>query len=311
MKTTLFILTCVTAGLLASTASADGLPVVGVEADPSGLGGQNVRYEALPYEGDTFVQRIERGTGAILGSRTLRDRFEVPIVAYDGSPGGLSADGKTLVLIAPRPRFPRAKTSFAVLDAPTLKLRRTLTLRGDYSFDALSPRGRWMYLIHYTSPKDRLQYEVVALDLRNGRLESEPIVDPREPDEKMNGHPLTRATSSDGRWAYTLYEGAEHPFIHALDTARHDARCIDLDWLHGRKGLWELRFALRDQDRELTVREQGGESVAVVDTRTFEASRPSAAGFAWPKTGLSALALLLVVGALIYVVRTRSRSAFS
>jgi hypothetical protein len=304
MKTTLLILTVLAAGLLTSPASADGLPVVGVDAPPGGVGG-DVRYVALADERNTFVERTERGTGTLLGSRILDGRFEIPVVAYDGSAGGLSSDGKTLVLIKPRPRFPRAQTKFAVLDALSLRLRKTITLRGDYSFDALSPAGRWMFLVHYTSPKDPVQYEVVALDLRSGKLDPDPIVDPREPDERMNGHPLTRATSADGRWAYTLYEGTEHPFVHALDTSRRDARCIDLDWLHGRKGLWGLRFALRDEDRQLAVREPGGEFVAVVDTKTFEASRPSAAGAAWPKTGLSALALLLVLAALIYVVRTR------
>jgi hypothetical protein len=311
MKKTLMILTALTAGLLPASASADGLPVVGVDALPGGVGG-DVRFIALPDEQNTFVERTERGTGTLLGSRILRGRFEIPVVAYDGSAGGLSADGKTLVLIRPRPRFPRAETTFAVLDAGSLELRKTIRLRGDYSFDALSPDGRWMYLIHYTAPKDALQYEVRALDLRTGRLEPKPIVDKREPDEKMNGHPVTRATSSNGRWAYTLYEGGEHPFVHALDTTRRDARCIDLHWLTGRKGLRELRLALKKEGRELTVRSRGGETVAVVDTRTFEASPPSAAGpGSWPKTGLSAIALLVVVGGLVYVVRARSRSAFS
>ena len=44
----------------------------------------------------------------------------------------------------------------------------------------------------------------------------------------MHGNPMTRATSADGRWAYTLYDGNGHPFVHALDTAPATARCIDL-----------------------------------------------------------------------------------
>ncbi len=44
----------------------------------------------------------------------------------------------------------------------------------------------------------------------------------------MQGLPMTRATSADGRLAYTLYS-AEEPFIHALDTVRGSAAvCIDL-----------------------------------------------------------------------------------
>lgn len=307
MKTTLLILTLLAGGLLAPAAGADGLPVVGV-VGPSGVGSE-IRYEALPEERDTFVQRIENDSGALLGSRTLRGRLEIPVVAYDGSAGGLSANGRTLVLISPRAKFPRRKTTFAVLQARTLRLLKRLTLHGDYSFDALSPDGRWMYLIHYTSRRDPRLYEVRVFDVRTGRLEPKPIVDPREPGEKMNGHPLTRTTSPDGRWAYTLYEGTEHPFVHALDTSGRDARCIDLDWLTGMKSLWELRFALGRAGRELIVRAPTGERLAVVDTRTFEAARPSAAGVAaWPKLGLSSLALLLAVAALVYVVRIRSRN---
>jgi hypothetical protein len=309
MTTRLPVAAVLVAALWTSSAGADGLPVVGVEAPPGGVGGE-VRYAALPEQRSTFVERTESRTGTLLGSRILRGRFEVPVVAYDGSAGGLSANGKTLVLITPRPRFPRAKTTFALLDAPSLKLRKTLTLSGDYSFDALSPDGRWLYVIHYTAPKDPLQYEVLVMDLRTGRLEPKPIVDKREPDEKMNGHPVTRATSDDGRWAYTLYEGAEHPFVHALDTSRRNARCIDLDWLSGHKGLPELRFALRDEGRELAVRTRRGEALAVVDTETFEASRPQAAGLgSWTKAGVASLALLLAVAGLIYIIRARLRTA--
>ena len=185
-------------------------------------------------------------------------------------------------------------------------MRSRLTLGGIYAFDALSPDGSWLYLIHHTSRTDPLAYEVVALDLRTGRLDSRPIVDPREPNEKMNGHPVTRATSSDGRWAYTLYKGRDHPFVHALDTARRAARCIDLDWLHGGKELWTLRLASRDESHELAVKQPRGDAVAVIDTGTFEARRPEASGVgSWPKTGLSLLGLLAAAGALVYVVRAR------
>ena len=135
----------------------------------------------------------------------------------------------------------------------------------------MSPDGRWLYLIQYTSPDDPLQYRVRALDSRSGRLDPKPIVDPREPGEAMNGHPLTRATSPDGRWAYTLYDGTEHPFVHALDTANRSARCIDLDWLHGRKDLWAMRFAVSPDGGELRVH-SGEKTVALVDTGTWAAA---------------------------------------
>ena len=48
------------------------------------------------------------------------------------------------------------------------------------------------------------------------------------PDEKMGGLPLSRTMSADGRWAYTLYTGGEETFVHALDTLKGQARCIDV-----------------------------------------------------------------------------------
>lgn len=314
MKTTAFLVAILAAGVLAADVAADGLPVVDVEVGPEGVTNPGLRHRivALPAGKDTLVARIDRGSGRVRRFRTIRGRYTIPAVAYDGSAAGLSANGRSLALIVPRPGFPRARTTFTLLDAGTLKRRTTLSLEGDFSFDAMSPNGRWLYLIQYTSRDDPLQYQVRALDAVTGRLDPKPIVDPREPDEAMNGHPLTRATSPDGRWAYTLYEGTEHPFVHALDTSGRSARCIDLDWLHGRKDLWQLRFALNRDGRELSVRSSRGRSVAVVDTQSFSAS-PSRAGGSdsdrtWPWLGGFGFAALLAA-ALFYVARSRRQLA--
>ncbi len=273
MRARILIPTMLAAALFAPAAGADGLPVVDVDVGPTGVTNPGVahRYVALPSGKSTVVARVERGTGEVRGFRTIPGRLTIPAVAYDGSSAGLSVDGTTLVLLAPRPTFPRRNTTFALLDAGNLQERSRLTLRGDFSFDAMSPDGRWLYLIQYTSPDDPLQYSVRALDSRSGRLHPKPIVDPRDPGEAMNGNPLTRATSPDGRWAYTLYEGTEHPFVHALDTANRSARCIDLDWLHGHKDLWGMRFVVSPDGDELRVR-SGEETVALVDTKTWAAA---------------------------------------
>ena len=72
--------------------------------------------------------------------------------------------------------------------------------------------------MHYLSPDPHaLHYEIRAYDLAAGRMLPQPIVDPREPDEKMQGLAITRAVEPGRRWAYTLYTGAES-FVHALDT---------------------------------------------------------------------------------------------
>src|SRR3712207_8649807 len=69
--------------------------------------------------------------------------------------------------IRPRVAFPQTRTRLAVLDARRLTVRRRLDLRGDFSFDAISPGGRWIYLIErseeHTSELQSRQYLVCRL----------------------------------------------------------------------------------------------------------------------------------------------------
>jgi hypothetical protein len=270
---------CGLALALPAAARGDGLPVEGVDAGPSGVTTEasGARHVALPAgRGQTLVARVRKEGGKVLLSRVLRGRFTIPAVALDGTPSGLSADGRTLALIRPRARFPQRTTRLALVDARGLWVRDIVTLRGDFSFDALSPDGRTLYLIEYLSRRDPTRYAVRAYDVRTGRLLRAPIVDPREPDERMRGFPITRETSPDGRWEYTLYDGAgSHPFVHALDTVRGEAACIDLDALTGFLRLYELR--LRVAGGELRVLD-GKRPVAVIDPETLRVSAPTAAG---------------------------------
>ncbi len=256
----------------AGLARADGLPVLGIDIGPTGVvaASGEARYVTLPAGRATVVARVEPSGGRVLASRLLRGTFTIPAVAYDGSAGGLSADGRTLVLIEPRQSFPRARTTLAVLDERALRPRAIVRLQGDFSFDAVSPRGRWLYLIQYVDPSDPAHYAVRAYDLRAGRLVAAPVVDPHEPGEAMRGAPLTRAMSPHGRWAYTLYDGGgATPFVHALDTARRTARCIDLDGVSLQRA---SRLRMRATGGTIELRDHGRVAF-VVDTRTFRVRR--------------------------------------
>jgi hypothetical protein len=300
---------------VAATARADGLPVLGVNAGPGGVAAAagDVRYVTLPAVGGTVVAQVERRDGLVPRSRFLHGTFVIPVVAYDGSSGGISADGRTLVLIRPRPAFPRARTTFAILDARRLRVRTLVTLRGDFSFDAISPDGGSVYLIQYVDPTDPTRYAVRAYDIRARRLLVAPVVDPHERGEAMRGFPITRQTSPDGRWAYTLYDGSgKAPFVHALDTGGRTAVCIDMDRLAGRRDLYNLRLAVTGDGRSLTVLSRQG-PVAVVDTRTFRVGGPpppatAESGSAWPLAGASSAAALLAA-ALALALRRRRRPA--
>ncbi len=222
---------------------------------------------------DTLVAAVRRRDGAFLRSRTVRGRWGVAPVAFDGATTGLSATGRVLVLVRPERRYPPTSTRLAVVDARTLAVRREIPLAGFFTLDAVSPDGRWAYLIQYAS-EDPLDYRVRALDTGTGRLAARDVVDARSPGEQMGGLPMTRATSRDGRWAYTLYGGGEETFIHALDTAGRTAACIDLEMLAPDSDLSGYRLRVSGDGGRVDVRAPDRSLVATVDAHTFAVSEP-------------------------------------
>ena len=302
----------VVAGVVAvvgpNVARADGLPVLGVDVGQSGVvTADGARYVTMTSGGRTVVARVARTGGSVLVWRSFPGTFTIPAVAYDGSAGGLSADGKTLALIEPRQSFPRARTRFLILGRG-LAPRGSVSLKGDFSFDAISPNGDWLYLIHYTSPQDPTRYLVQGYDLRHWRLSPAPIIDPTAPHEKMRGNPLTRAMSADGRWAYTLYDGGGGtPFVHALDTVARSAHCIDLDSLSPNSDLSKLRLAVVGGGKKLEVR-GGREGTINVDLRTFRVSNGAGVLDALQRTRFLLVAgCALLAAAIVVVVEGRRR----
>jgi hypothetical protein len=270
------------AGMLALApvaARGDGLPIPGVNAEPGGVANLagNVHYVTGTAGGRTVVARVNWTTGNTTAWARLPGKFSVPAVGLDGSPSGLSANGRMLALIKPRRTFPQSSTHLAVLDTRRLDVRRSVDLNGDYSFDAISPDGDRIYLIQYLSRRDPTHYAVRAFDVGAGRLEPQPIVDPTEPDEQMRGYPITREPGPDGRWQYTLYSGDERPFVHALDTARGRARCIDLPQMPG--SIYSDRLRISPNGRTLAVTNRSKGALATIDTSTFKVSKapPAAA----------------------------------
>ena len=136
--------------LVPASAAADGLPAVGIDARPLSAPGGDVEY--LTKAGKRSTRLIERvRTGGAQRKRRIPGVFSIPAVAYDSSPSGISANGRRLILISPRTRYPRRRTTFAVVDPKRLSVRRLIHLKGDFSFDAISPDGALMYLIKYDS----------------------------------------------------------------------------------------------------------------------------------------------------------------
>lgn len=231
--------------------------------DPAGA----VRYVALPASTATAVAAIRRTDGRVLRFLTVRGSYGIPQVAFDGTTEGVSRDGKTLVLATYAGTA--GETSFAVLATTPLRLRKTVTLRGNWSFDALSPDGTTLYAIEYLGSGQNTPYNVRAVSLVSGKTVGGPIVDKREPDEKMNGSPVARATRRDGSWAYTLYAKPDGTaFVHALHLRGSNALCVDLPWHNTARTIQQARLELSADGRALYVT-RGGGRLARVDTRTF------------------------------------------
>jgi hypothetical protein len=233
-----------------------------------------IRYLAMQAGKGTLVEAVTTRGGVVRHSRFLKGWYGVPLVAYDGSTGGLARNGQRLVLYSPANSIRRAKTRFVVLDPRTLRVRSRVTLNGNFGFDALSPDGSLMYLIQLKGGQNGsgLNYDVRVLNVNTKSLYEGAIVDRREPDEKMTGIPMTRVGSVDASWAYTLYvrPDGKGPFVHALHTTAREAFCIDVPVSVSDDELSHVRMRLRGDSLVLRLR---GKALATIDTRTFEVTR--------------------------------------
>ena len=251
--------------LAGAVGAGKGGPSPGVELGGPGIANTSgtLRYVASFKAGNTLVRAFDADGVVRRGSVT--GVLGIPRVAFDGSLDGLAHDGRSLVLASPDKV--EGNSRFAVLSTRTLGLRRMITLRGSWSFDALSPDGRKLYLVEYAST-GRPTYRVRAYDLVRGTLLREAVIDPRLGGRAMTGLPVTRAFGPGGVWAYTLYQKpGGFPFVHALDTVRGRALCIELPWKGNQGRLFDVRMSV--QGRSLLLRGLGGSRLATIDTREF------------------------------------------
>src|SRR5581483_2149975 len=195
--------------VFASAAGAAG-PSPGVLQGSTGVTAPTTpfRFVALNGPGTTTLAAIDKTSGGVTRWRTLAGEWGIPLVTFGGTADGLSRDGRTLVVAewTPPSTGPlRAQSTFGVYDTKALRERGRFTLRGDFSFDALSPDAGTLYLIQHVSEQDVFKYLVRAYDLRANRLLPTVVADKRQRGWVMRGLPVRRLASPDGRWVYTLY----------------------------------------------------------------------------------------------------------
>src|SRR5215212_9403734 len=148
MRTAILVAVALGVALTATAASAN--PAPGIDTGSRGVLTRTgaVKYVAMAaHGGGTVVRAIRMPDRRVIRSRVIPGRYGLAVVSFDGSRGGLSADGKTLVL-ASLDRSARA-SRFAVVATGTLAVRKVIELNGLFSYDAISPTGTIVYLIQY------------------------------------------------------------------------------------------------------------------------------------------------------------------
>jgi hypothetical protein len=271
--------TILAALVLAPAAAADGFgPVPGLLDGWTGVTapGQPLRYVTFSAGPRTVVAAVRRSTGRVWQWRPLAGNWGVPLVANDGTSGGLSRDGRVLVLAQWSSRISPNRTSrFLLLSTRSFRVWRRIALHGDFVYDALSPGGRFLYLIEHVSSTDFTRYRVRAYDLASRRLLRRVIADRRQASWTMQGYPVTRAADAEGRFVYTLYQSPDGtPFVHTLDAARRTALCIGIPWRGNRDIVPSLRLSLDPHAAKLTIETRRGRALFAIDTHTYWVSRP-------------------------------------
>ena len=282
----------------APNALADGGPIFATQggAGVASHAHPGIHYVALPDErGGTLLETLLRG--AVYPGPRFAGSWGIPTIgnSYTAGGTGLSQDDRILVLASTSGPYAK-RSKFLIVDLRHFKQTRTVALPGSFSFDALSPDASRMYLIQYTSAGDLSHYIVRDYDLRTDRLLPGKIVDRSEHEESMAGSAVSRATSANGRWVYTLYQKPSGElFIHALDTVGAAAHCIDLP---EHRGSSDIVLSLRNGGRTLAAHWSSGRPWLDVAVGSWRISYPGGAfPWAWLGAGLGGgLALLSAAG---------------
>jgi hypothetical protein len=263
------------------------------------------RYVALPTRGSTAIERVGVRGGQVTGWATLQGFWGIPApTAGVTGAEGLTRDGRKLFVTTPG----FAPTRFAVINTRTLRVIDRFTLKGGFSYDALSPDGTTLYLIQHVDSSNFNRYVVRAYDPRSHTLAAGRIADKSQLDWVMEGAALTRATSADDRWVYTLYQRpGGYPFVHALDTVNGVAHCIGLPWSGDQTPLWNIRLAVQDGGTTLALHWKSGKPWLTMNTTNWRLTHVHPGGgfpWRWMLAGAgSFVALLLGAGAFLRLRR--------
>ncbi len=187
--------------------------------------------EATPEGDRTVVRRLDIASGVDDARIVLDGHWRLPTIGSDPASVGLSVDRSTTALVEDAAdatsSAARNVSRFMVVDLSRGRAPKLIELPGSFEFDAISPDGGALFVVEHLDAAAGGHYQVRVVDVASGRLQDYVIVDKTKPDEPMAGWAIEQQRLDSGI-VLTVYRGAEHPFIHALETVHAGAVCIDL-----------------------------------------------------------------------------------
>jgi WD40 repeat protein len=191
------------------------------------LGTASADWKHLYSVGGAMLTDTDPATGATLRRLRLPGNYRLPEATLSGLPGGLSQNGRWLVVESfdITGNVPSA-THLLVVDTSYAVSPRPVDLNGNFNFDAISNDGQRIYLIEFVSSTI---YRVRMYDVLPGLMDPTIVFDKSDGSDAMAGVRLGGVASPDGSMLYSIYvRQNKSPFIHALTLDGPIAFCIDL-----------------------------------------------------------------------------------
>ena len=247
------------------------------------------------------LRDMDPHTGAVVNTMQLPGYFDLPASTISGIAGGLSQNGRWLVLQAfdttPNANGTPFATHMLIVEATASRIAARIDLAGYFEFDAVSNDGQRVYVIEYASTSKvagRSTYRVRVYEVGPGHLGDYTVVDKGGANEPMQGLRLSGVFSPDGQWLYSVYARENSgAFVHALNLTDPFAYCLDLPgsgWSQD-SGTFQWSLALSSDGRHLyaangamglvtQIDNLDGMNPSIVRTGHIGAAGPSAGVFA-------------------------------
>ena len=219
-------------------------------------------------QGDNLID-LDPQTGAILNQVRLPGAYQLPPATMTGVPGGLSQNGRWLVVESfdTGANGVRTATHLLLVDTSYANAARQVNLSGFFEFDAVSNDGQRIFLIEYLAGN---QYHVRFYDLGAGRLDPNIIFDKSDGSSAMAGVRISGVASRDGQWLYSVYVRSDKSaFIHALNLDVPFALCLDLPGAGYSTNPDELHWSIAMNDAGTHLYAANGATGIVADLPIF------------------------------------------